>query len=277
MDDAPYRERRYRPHEVRRLVQRAAAIEERREGSTAGQDLTAEEIADRVAVLGISPEALKAAEEETELDPSRELRVPSRGPVVIEQALDGGATDEAIVTAIREEAREVGAIERLGGALVWRGQRSSNGRGEPTLSVSIRREGGVTRVRIEQHLWPAKVIGWVGMAMPLALAGGINGLLHPLLAGKVWLAVVLFSTALLLAALVGMVGSSALQKAAARKAKRIASRLVRDFPSLGAAEPSVRTRVEVTGTMGEPPAFEEQAAQEEQEATPAARGGGARY
>ncbi len=210
------------------MVRRAAEIAERRGLSPDGMTLSGEELEERASSLGIAPEAVRAAVTQAELE--SDPGTPARGPLEIDVQLDGAVSDEEMVAALRDETGKSGDVERVGDGWTWRPYLSYPRRGARQLEVRVKRVDGVTHVRVYEPLWPAKVIGWVAIALPIALSLGVNGLIHPLLAGKPWLAVALVSAAMALATVAGFVGSTLFGRHRARTARRIAGRLVRDFP-----------------------------------------------
>ncbi len=238
MSESPFRERRFAPTEVRSLVRRAAEIASRPSaGDATGSAMTAQEIEDRAAELGIPPAALRIAAEEAERPRDDATEASTPGRIVVQVELDGGATDEEIVDVVRDETRDAGTLEHLGETLTWRPTIRTNPRQRgvvPTLSVRVRRKDGRTLVRIDERLWPAKVIGWVAIAMPIALAGGINALVHPLIAGHVALGFTLFAAVMIVAGLLGFTVSSLMSAHRVRKVNELAQRLRHDLPNVGA-------------------------------------------
>lgn len=237
MSESPFRERRFSPVEVRRLVKRAAEIAARPSaGDATGSALTAREIEERAAELGIPPAALRLAVEETESPGVDSASTPGR--VVVEEELDGAATNEQILDVIRDETRDTGTVEVVDGdTLTWRPTMPRSRRGSTlSLSVRIRREDGRTYVRIEDRLARAKIVGWVAVAMPIALSGGINALVHPLIAGHVALAFTLFAAVMVIAGLLGLTVSTAITKHIVRKARALGRRIHHDLGVVGPGE-----------------------------------------
>jgi hypothetical protein len=244
--ESPFRERRYSPVEVRALVRRAADIAARPSaGAPTGTALTPREIEDRAAELGIPPAAFRLALEEAEAPKEAEPQAETPGRIVIEEYLAADASTDEILDVLRDETRDVGATEVVGETITWRplGARRRRSR-RPQLSVRIRRKDGRTEVRIEERLWPGKVIGWAGVALPIAGAGGVNALIHPLIAGHIALAFVLFAAVMIVAATLGWSVSTAITSYRTRKVKDLAKRLRHEFAHVGTE--SVRARVDTT-------------------------------
>lgn len=222
-----------------------------------GMALTFEEIAQRAEALGIPTEALRIA---AQGGSAQAPQAPDSDRIAIELVLDPEATDEEIVDVIRAELGETGHVEVLGKSLTWTPAASRQG-AVRALSVRIRRKDGQTQVRVEERLRAAAVIGWVAVALPIALAGGINALLHPFIQGYYALGVGLFAAVMTLAAVLGTTITRAIKSRRRNQARQLADRLQHEFP--------VRARTRVAAPAEEHEARNQEVEAEEAVAQPA--------
>jgi hypothetical protein len=190
MPSGPYRDRVFPPAEVRRILRRAAEIEDAGAGrarSASGRGHSAEEIERIAADAGISPDALARAIDGEVAPPSgAKMSVHLAGApdhVTIARTVrgvigDGGAGDLARV--MRAAVGDLGAVQVDGRALTW----STSGRSGRIVHAVVERAGeGEVSIRVDENLRPyrarhtsiAAAIGGIGMCILVAPIAAVLG------------------------------------------------------------------------------------------------------
>jgi len=156
-----FRERRFPPAEVRRIIRRAAELAETDpETSASERALTQDEMVRHGAELGLPAGAVRRAIS-APLSPEPSGKRPWLRPrqVLLEQELSGevpAERHEEIVEVIRSTLGMAGRTEVVGKTITWSFPHAS------APVVTIRSKDGRTRVRVEERLEGAGVLIGVG-------------------------------------------------------------------------------------------------------------------
>lgn len=177
MESSPFRERRFAPADVRRIVRRAAEIAEHDAATGAVEKpLTQEEIERLAAELGMPASAVQRA-----ISGDTETSAPAaagenKRRILIEDEIEGelpASRQEDVIDAIHGVLGETGAAQIVGRTLTWSPPVVM--RGQPRLlNVSVRARDGVTRVRIDENLSNQFWGLHLGLGLGMGLGGGIG-------------------------------------------------------------------------------------------------------
>jgi hypothetical protein len=175
----PFREQRFSAKQVRRILERAAALAEDDPGTRAVErTLTREELERAAGELGIPTSAVNAALGHADGDEGEEqvpeaqktgfIGAPTR--ILLEREFEGEPDDlqrEDLIEDIRGATGETGTVESVGKQLVWR-----NGYGPKNrdLSVRVRSRDGRTRLTVEERLGRQAT----GLFVGLGVGGGVG-------------------------------------------------------------------------------------------------------
>jgi hypothetical protein len=201
----PFREQRFEPEKVRRILRKAAALAESdRDTAGAGRALTGEEIERTAGELGIPASAVTAAmhddagneDDDDDATPRSKhswfIGAPTR--IVLEETVAGEPSEEDcedIIEEISGTLGSTGALERVGKTLVWHLSPGYRGRGRD-LSIRIRSRDGKTRILIEERLTNPATGLFVGIGVGAGIGPmggyiaamvklGVVGLVFPIL------------------------------------------------------------------------------------------------
>ena len=179
----PFRERRFAPAEVRRVLRVAADLAERDPETTkVERALTRGELEQAASDLGLPATAIARAlrgddtkgsaggDDDASRRSSQLIGAPTR--IVLEAEVDGEPTEderEDLIEDIRAFVGEAGAIESVGKTLAWR-QTSTYQRNGRELSVRLRSRDGRTKIVVEERL----VRQATGLFVGLGVGGGIG-------------------------------------------------------------------------------------------------------
>src|SRR6185503_14891762 len=146
MTSSPFRERRFHPADVRRIVRRAAELAEQDASTdTEEQALTQPEIEERAAALGLPERAVRAAIADDAPADKPEGPADLRR-ILLEEEFDGELAAEGhedVVEAIQVAMGDTGRVQIIGKTLTWTPSPSA-GNQQRQLTVTVRSRNGKT-------------------------------------------------------------------------------------------------------------------------------------
>jgi hypothetical protein len=155
MEGSPFRERRFAPADVRRILRRAVDAADHDEATAAAEKpLTQEEIERLGGELGLPATAIqRAIAGDAEIQRAR-VSPWGRRRIAFEDEIDGelpADRHEDVVDAIQASMGDGGRAQVVGRTLTWTPTPQTPGQGRQ-LTVSVRSRDGKTRVRVEENL-----------------------------------------------------------------------------------------------------------------------------
>jgi hypothetical protein len=176
----PFREQRFDPRSVRRILKKAAELADKDASEASdGRALTRDELEQAAADLGLPARAVAEAmrsDDDQAASGTREqehnwfIGAPTR--IVLDEEVPGEPSEEDREDLIEEIHAAIGgggSVERVGKTLVWNMNPGYRGRGR-SLSIRVRSRDGKTRIIIEESLTnPA-----TGLFVGLGVGGGIG-------------------------------------------------------------------------------------------------------
>ena len=207
MDGSPFRERRFAPADVRRILRRAAEVAERDAATAAAErPLTQEEIERLGGELGLPRTAIRRAIA-GDTSTAGEAPEPFGGArrIAFEDEIDGelpASRHDDVVDAIQAATGDVGRAQVVGRMVSWT-PAPAMGSQPRQLSVSVRSRDGKTRVRIEEAFSQLFLGLHLGLGLGLGLGGGFGvafpiglAMRSPLFGIALWLVVEIASLTL---------------------------------------------------------------------------------
>ncbi|MFT3770021.1 MAG: hypothetical protein QM820_31725 [Minicystis sp.] len=178
MDSSPFRDRRFAPHDVRRILRRAAEISEHDADTQAAERaLTLGEIERLGGELGLPAAAIREAarDDATPTAPTPD-EAPDQRRIVLEDEIEGelpAAHDEDIVDAITNVFGDSGRTQFVGRTMTWSPTPVMNGQ-QRQITITVRVRDGRTRIRIDERLRQLYLALFVGIGMGLGFGGGVG-------------------------------------------------------------------------------------------------------
>lgn len=176
MDGSPFRDRRFSPPEVRRILRRAAELAEQDAGtSEAERPLTQDEIERLGGELGLPPTAIRSAVH-GDAQPAHDASDAPFGPrrIVFEDEIEGelpASRQEDVLDAISAVIGDAGRAQVVGRTLTWTPTPIGNNQ-QRQLTVTVRARDGKTRVRVDENLSPLYFGLYFGLGFGLGFGGG---------------------------------------------------------------------------------------------------------
>jgi hypothetical protein len=181
MKRSPFRERRFAPAEVRRILRRALDLAERDPATTdAETPLTAHEIARFGEELGLPASAVhKAIKGHAEEGVAEDVEPPQtkKQRIVLETEIEGEidpAEFEEIVDSIASAMGDRGRVQVLGRTLSWTPSPAMGGGQTRMLEISVRARRGKTRVRVDENLRQTYLGLYVGLGVGMGVGGAFG-------------------------------------------------------------------------------------------------------
>jgi len=251
MESSPFRERRFPPSEVRRILRRAADLAEHDAGTRAAErPLTQEEIERLGGELGLPATAIREALRD-DAEPERAEEGAAYGPrrIVFEDQIEGelpASRQEDVIDAITTIMGDAGRAQIVGRTLTWTPTPIANNQ-QRALTITVRARDGRTRVRVDENLEQIYLGLTFGIGFGLGLGGGAGVGVPLALALHSWmvgLAVGLVFVAM--AVLLPVVIYRALHERRTRELAKLRARIggaVREGISASAGRTSARKRI----------------------------------
>jgi hypothetical protein len=179
MTTSPFRQRRFSPAEVRRIVKRAAALAEQ-DAATSGveQSLSQDELEHAGISLGLPESSIRAAiaTDPTSPEGSGVVKPDSQHRLLLEEELDGEVSAEQhedLVDAIQAATGDTGSVQVVGKTLTWTPTPTTSNPPRK-FTITIRARDGKTRVRIDESLRPHFLGLYIGLGLGLGFGGGVT-------------------------------------------------------------------------------------------------------
>jgi hypothetical protein len=178
MDSTPFRERRFPPAEVRRILKSAAALAED-DAATPGVErpLTQDELTRLGAELGLPETSIRRAiAGDAEGEPAQ-AAAPRGRRLLFEEEIDGEIDPERfedVAEALLAATGDPGRAQVIGRTFTWSPTPAMNGGQARKLTVTVRARDGKTRVRVEEDLQQMFLALYLGIGLGMGLGGGLG-------------------------------------------------------------------------------------------------------
>jgi hypothetical protein len=280
MDKSPFRERRFAPADVRRILRRAVDLAEKDADTPAAErPLTQEELVRLGGELGLPATAVQGAI--TGASSPAEAKASFWKPprrLVLEEELSGelpASLHEDVVDAIQAFMGDAGSAQIVGKTLTWTPTPMTQGQSRQ-LTVAIRTRDGKTRLRIEENLQNVYLGLHLGLGLGLGIGGGM-GVFTPmaLVAHSVLLGIGLPALVVIASLLLARTIYQAVSRRRARQLTELRTRLreVTREGIAGVTTRSARKRIAVGADAEDADAQAAEEAEAEAEAEVKARAG----